>query len=297
MLKKIIPILSIVILCLAAISFVGAQTEQVYTLDLLGPTWDHSTISVLIIPSFNESWWNPVYLNSTLRAINQWNEAISYFAANYTDYAYLSRLKMELTVSNLTISGFDVTISWVEKFGNVTCEAGLARTTYENATLIRNSTIALAIYDCQDRVLSETDTQNVAVHEIGHGLGLGHGNASGDQMYPALSLDSPLRKISTLDVYGLATVFGWMANSTEYNATNQGPDVSSVMLPPNIPYEYLPVSEGNVPPPTTTQRVGTFLDNLVQFFLQSENQTLILIIISVIVVIAVLIRVSRKLQI
>jgi hypothetical protein len=88
-----------------------------------------------------------------------------------------------------------------------------------------------------------------------------------------------------------------MANSTEYNATNQGPDVSSVMLPPNIPYEYLPVSEGNVPPPTTTQRVGTFLDNLVQFFLQSENQTLILIIISVIVVIAVLIRVSRKLQI
>lgn len=296
MLKKTIPILFILTLCLAIISLAGAQTEQIYELDILGPTWDHSTISVLIIPSFNESWWNAAYLNSSLHAINQWNEAISYFSANYTDYAYISHLRIESTVSNLTSSGFDVTISWIEQIGNDTYETGLTRTTYTNLTIISNSTITLAAHDYQNNVLGETDEQNVILHEVGHSLGLGHGNSSADLMYPILALGSPLRKISTLDMYGVSTVFGWLSNSTEYNATNQGLPVSSVILPSNIPYDYLPVTEDNVPPATATQQVGTFLDSFIQFFLQPENETLILIIISVIVIISMIIRVNRKLQ-
>ncbi len=297
MLKKIIPILMILTLCLTIIQSVGAQTEQSYELDILGPTWDHSTISVLIIPSFNESWWNAAYLNSSLHAINQWNEAISYFAANYTDYAYISHLRIESTVSNLTHSGFDVTISWVEQLGNDTYETGLTRTTYANLTIISNSTITLAAHDYQNNVLGEADEQNVILHEVGHSLGLGHGNASADLMYPVLALGSSLKKISTLDMYGVSTVFGWLSNSTEYNATIQGSPVSSVILPFNIPYDYLPVTEDNVPPATTTQQVSTFLDNLIQFLLQPENETLILIIISTIIIISIIIRVNRKLQI
>ncbi len=297
MLKKIVPILLILTLCLTVILFARAQTDQTYELDILGPTWDHSTISVLIIPSFNESWWNPTYLNSSLHAINQWNEAISYFAANYTDYTYISHLRIESTVSNLTSLGFDVTISWIEQIGNDTYETGLTRTTYSNLTIINNSTITLAAHDYQNNALGEADEQNVILHEVGHSLGLGHGNASADLMYPVLAIGSPLKKVSTFDMCGVSTVFGWLSNSTKYNTTNQGPPVSSVILPSNIPYDNLPVTEDNIPPATTTQQVSTFLDNLIQFFLQPENETLILIIISVIIIISIIIRVNRKLQI
>ncbi len=297
MLKKTIPVLLIFTLCFTVILFARAQTDRIYELDILGPTWNHSTISVLIIPSFNESWWDPSYLNSSVHAINQWNEAVSYFAANCTDYAYISHLRLESTVSNLTRAGFDVTISWIEQIGNDTYETGLTRTTYANLTIISNSTITLAAHDYQNNVLGEADEQNVVLHEVGHRLGLGHGNASADLMYPVLALGSPLKKISTLDMYGVSTVFGWLSNSIEYNATNQGPPVSSVILPSNIPYDYLPVTEDNVPTATTTQQVSTFLDNLIQFFLQPENETWILIIISTIIIISIIIRINRKLQI
>ncbi|HLN44599.1 MAG TPA: matrixin family metalloprotease [Candidatus Sulfotelmatobacter sp.] len=293
MLKKTILVLLVLNLCLAIVPYANSQTEQVYTLDILGPTWGHSTISVLIIPSFNESWWNPIYLNSSLRAINQWNEAIVYFASNHTDYAYLSRLKIEPTISNSTSSSFDVTVSWIKLFENLTCGAGLTRT-YMNSRIINNSTIELAAYDCQNRILSETDTQNVALQELGHSLGLGHTNTSGDPMYPTLSLSSPLRKISTLNIYGLATVFRWLTNSTEYNTTNQESPVNSVILPSNIAYDHLPVSVGNIPPPSTAARVGYFFDDLGQL-LQLDGLLLILSIVSIIIVIfIVLIRVRKK---
>jgi hypothetical protein len=97
-------------------------------------------------------------------------------------------------------------------------------------------------------------------------------------------------------LYGLATVSRRLINSTEYNTTNQGPSVNPVRLPSNLAYDYLPVSEDNLPPEPTTHQIGTFVDNLIQFVLQPENQTLILIITSVVIIIAIIIRVNRKLQ-
>ena len=266
--KKTIVAFSLVLaLSLSTLAIVDAQTGQEYVLALGGRTWDHSDIKVLVIPSSEESWWTPSYLNASLHAIDQWNEAISFFASNHSDFAYLSRFSMAPQVSNSTSMGFDAYISWTERFGNVTCEAGLTTTWYTSSKKITNSSLTISTYDCRGNVLSEADVQNVALHELGHCLGLGHANFSGDIMYNVYTLSSPVRAISTLDVYGVGTVFRWMAYSQEYNSVNQGSPIYSVTLPPTIDYEYLPISETNLPPQSTIDQIRTFLDNFAEYIL------------------------------
>ena len=77
-------------------------------MQLQGFVWNHSSLNVLIITADNESWWDPNYLNITLRAIGQWNEAISGFASNNSDFSYLSSLMIKSTVSNESKKGFDM---------------------------------------------------------------------------------------------------------------------------------------------------------------------------------------------
>src|SRR4030067_1991195 len=128
--QTIIAFFLVLALSLSTLAVVDAQTEQEYVLALGDRTWDHSVITVLVIPSSDESWWNPSYLNASLHAIDQWNEAISYFASNHSDFAYLSRLRIAPQVSNSMSTGFDAYISWIERFGNVTCERGFTTTWY-----------------------------------------------------------------------------------------------------------------------------------------------------------------------
>jgi hypothetical protein len=276
--KQLLAVLLILGLSLSQAALAGAQTETSYTLDLQGSTWDHSTITVLIVAAYNESWWNPAYLNASLHAISEWNQALSYFASNHSDFAYLSRLRMTALVSNSTIEGFDAYISWIEQFGNVTCEAGLTRTAYmPTSNIIITSQITLSANDCRGNVLSQTDEQNVALHELGHCLGLGHSNYTDDLMYYAYSLGGSIRAISTLDAFGVGTVFRWMANSQEYSAENQGQPIDSVSLA-SSEYEYQPISEKDLPPQSTLEKVSNFFDDFVQFFSQPEGWAVIIVL-------------------
>jgi predicted Zn-dependent protease len=253
-----------------------------YVLALQGSTWDHPNITILIVPAYDKSWWNPGYLNSSLHAISEWNGALSYFASNHSDFAYLSKLRMTAQVSNSTIEGFDAYISWIEQFENVTCEAGLSRTTYLPTTnVITKNEITLSAYDCRGNVLSETDEQNVALHELGHCLGLGHANYTDDLMYYAYSLGGSVRPISTLDAYGVGTVFRWMP-SQEYSADNQGQPVYSVSLTSNE-YEYQPISDANLPAQSTLEKAGNFFDDFAQFVLQPEVLVLIILAVSALI--------------
>jgi predicted Zn-dependent protease len=270
-----------------------AQIQTEYEIGLIGPTWDHSTIRVLITPSQNETWWQESYLNVTVNAINQWNEAINHFALNYSDFSYLTRVELAVVISNFTIRGYDAYISWIDQFRNETCEAGLTRTAYQS-NVITNATLTLAAHDCRGNVLSAVDMQNVAVHELGHCLGLGHSSYSGDLMYFAYSLSSPIRYISTLDTYGIGVVFRWMAYSNFYDGENQGTPINKVSLPTGTEYQYLPISEENLPPQTTFDQIRTFLEALGQSIIQPENLILIIVLVSLGVVAYLVISYTRR---
>jgi hypothetical protein len=292
--KKLLLMFLVFSFTLTLIVSVKAQTQQEYVLQLEGPTWDHSVLTILVVPQYDQSWWNTGYLNSTLRAISQWNDAIPHFAANQSGFSYLSQLRMAPEVSNTTIGGFDVYISWIKQFGNQTCDAGLTQTTYTSTNVVVNSTINFSALDCLGNVLNEVDMQNVALHELGHCWGLEHANFTGDVMYFSYSLGSPVRELSTLDVYGVGTVFRWMAGSGIYDPVNQGTPMYSVTLPPDINYEYMPVSASDTPPQAVTGQISSFLEDFAKVVLQPEVLILVLLAVSAIVAYGAISRMRRR---
>jgi hypothetical protein len=298
--KKILYALLISSLVCALSECSPTQAQEQYSLSLQRMTWDHSTISVLIVPPDNASWWAPSYLNATLRAISQWNHAILDFASNYTDYAYLSKLRMTPTVAYKLDSGFDVYISWSEKPSSAADEIGSADILYElPSRIIMNSTIDLASKTSQGHVLNEADMQSIALHELGHSLGLGHGNYTKDVMYPryTLNLLNQVEALSTLDLYGVSTDFQWIGNSFSFPSS---PQQSSVSLPSSITYQYLQVSYEDLPPtppsPSPLQTLLTDLQNLMNnvMGLFTRTEFLILIVAAAVALLAVAFILARQ---
>jgi hypothetical protein len=278
------------------VSQLQGQNQDQYSLRLQGLAWNQATISTLIVTSDNESWWNPLYLNSTLRAIGQWNDAIAGFALNNSNFAYLSNLRIEASVLNETQSGFDVYIGWTESpLSNVSDEIGLSKTFTKPKSAIINCTINLATHTHQGDALSDGDLQNIALHELGDSLGLGHCNSTGDLMYPTYTLLSSAEGVSTLDVYGVATVFAWMINSSMFYPVSGWLKENSVILPSEIAYQYLPVSPQNARPQTLIDNpVVHFFILMFEVLIHPEILAIVLVFIMVMVVIALIPRRRKR---
>jgi hypothetical protein len=198
-------------------SGVQAQGQDKYSLQLQGFVWNHSTLKALVVTAYNESWWSPAYLNTSLRAIGQWNDGIVAFASNHSDFSYLSSLRIQPTVSNTSQPGFDIYLNWTEsRLSNATDEVGLSQIFPNYDSTIKNCTTTLATRTNHGSSLNEGDMQNVALHELGHCLGLGHCNYTDDLMYSAYPIGSSAEAVSSLDVYGVATVFSWKLNMTNF---------------------------------------------------------------------------------
>lgn len=282
-------------LTIYAMGQVQAQNQNVYHLALEGSTWNKTTLKILLVQPNNESWWNPSYLNDTLRAIGQWNDALQYFASNYTDYAYLSLINLEPTVSNHIQSGFDVYLNWTEfELGNSEDIGGLTTTVEQNNILI-NDTVNLATHSSIGIALADGDEQNIAVHELGHVLGILCTNNTGEIMTPLYSFLSPEKLISTLDVYGVARVFAWIINASSIYPVSQWLPNHPVILPANIPYQFLPVSSQNALPQTLAN--NPVVENLVfglEILLLPEIFPLVLVLIIILIIIAVLLIKKKK---
>jgi hypothetical protein len=268
---------------------VQAQAQNKYSLGIQGATWDQSRLKILLVVPNNESWWRASDLDATLRAVGQWNDAISYFASNYSDYAYLSNLNFVPTVSNETQPGFNVYLNWTEfPVISTSNELGLESTSSLGGVVI-NATINLTTHTSHGDAVTDGDMQNVALHELGHSLGLEHCNYSGDVMYPAYTLLSSAESLSTLDVYGVATVFSFSSIFNQSGSIGDLSQIGSVVLPPNIQYSYLPVSAQNARPQTVANNVVVqYLVFLFEVLIHPEILAGVIVFTIVVVIVALL---------
>lgn len=267
-----------------------------YTIALQGFVWDHSTLNALVITADNESWWNPDYLSTSLRAIGQWDDAIAAFAGNYSDFSYLSNLRIQPKISNISEPGFDIYITWTElRLSNMSDAVGLSQIFSNAKSVIRNSTTILATHSNHGNSLNEADLQNVALHELGHSLGLGHSNYTGDLMHAVYTMGTSPESISTLDAYGVATLFAWEPNSTDFYPINDWLKENSVILPSTIEYRDLPVSPENASPQTLANNsVIQFLILVFEILIHPEILAIIFIIILALLIVGLISRRRKR---
>lgn len=267
---------------LVLVAFRPTEAQTDYSVEVNGNTWDHTTISVGIFPRENESWWEPSYLNATLHAIAQWNDAIQEFASNYTEFSYLSSIRLVPTITYESISDFDAYIRWMAECDSETT-IGKTQAIVNLQCTIVDSMIRLATKAPSGHVMTEVDMQNIIVHELGHNFGLSHSNYSEDVMYYIVSYLETVKPLSSLDLYALSQIFEWMSNSTQSSSSNMCPQESSLILPSNISYFQLPIAAENIP----IYVPQNFAEYVVGLFVRPEILLLILVAVTSLVVVVV----------
>jgi predicted Zn-dependent protease len=135
-------------------------------------------------------------------AVKEWN-------------ARVSNLKLvEITYMSLENDDADIEVQFVEGFGGMV--AGATMIKYDNEGLINKATIILPKAAFYVEYESETfgvqyssqKLEEIAVHEMGHALGLGHANFAADLMSQRLS-NEDTANISECDVTGVLYANQW----------------------------------------------------------------------------------------
>ncbi len=226
----------LLLLLFTPLGMVQAQTQDTQSLDLFTYTWSKSTLNVLIVEADGQSWWRPEYTSAAANAVEDWNQAISYFSSKHSEYGYLSGVKLVSEISKDFKPGYDVyvnfTLTIIDNGGIILGRA----TTYPSSNGIIDQCTIVLTTTAELLSLNNEGIRNVATHELGHALGLGHSNSTSDLMYANNDLIFSKNKISNLDFIGVAVLFDWMKTGTPPKSQVR----DSIVLPSNVAFEYAP---------------------------------------------------------
>ena len=197
--------------------------------------WTHFPIKVLV--DMNQ-WTQSDYAVAVREALDSWVMSIWNYTNTYNDTT-LSAINYLYYMSNVNSTvNYDVFITFTADIippGPNT--VGLTTYSWDLSTRqpVSPITINITTYSGSANNLFVKD---VAMHEFGHALGLGHASSqntlNGPELMYYASSKNEIVYPSTLDIYGLTEVYN-------------GHFSQQVSLPSTIPYVML--AEGDIPPP------------------------------------------------
>jgi hypothetical protein len=249
------------------------------SIEIAGFRWNTFPLKVLV--NMNQ-WSNPYYASAVRDAVDIWIMTIWDYMNSFNDTTLgIIRYTFYVSTVNAT-SSYDILITFTanEFSSNV---VGL--TSYEWNPIMHEPKPPIIInITTYSGAANHLFVKNVAMHEFGHALGLGHTSSQKtlnglELMYYYTSSDRAIFP-STLDLYGLSTLY-------------KGSFSQSIQLPTHIPYEMIRPTATN-PPNTTTPSIQpnsyytieSFFNGLsatLQHILESNRTDLIILVVSLFV--------------